>query len=118
MPDLSPFAENVWVVDGPPVRDMGVMFTTRMGVVKLSDGSLWVNSPVSVPFDRLKRIPEMGPVRYLLAATPRHVWRCAVAPSRSIRRRPRANGARKRKLELFAFIVCQLPRSPFLDTSG
>ena len=54
---------------------MGVMFTTRMTVVKLSDGSLWVNSPVSVPFDTLKRITELGPVRYLLAATPRHVWR-------------------------------------------
>ena len=72
---LQTFANNVWIVDGPPVRDFGVMFTTRMTVVKLSDGSLWVNSPVSVPFDTLKRITELGPVRYLVAATPRHVWR-------------------------------------------
>ena len=77
MPELQAFAENVWIVDGPPVRDLGVMFTTRMTVVKLSDGSLWVNSPVSVPFDTLKRITELGPVRYLVAATPRHVWRLA-----------------------------------------
>ena len=77
MADLRVFAENVWIVDGPNVRDMGVMFTTRMTVVKLSDGSLWVNSPVSVPFDTLKRITELGPVTYLLAATPRHVWRLA-----------------------------------------
>ena len=77
MPDLQVFAENVLIVDGPPVRDMGVMFTTRMAVVKLSDGSLWVNSPVSVPFDTLKRITELGPVRYIVAATPRHVWRLA-----------------------------------------
>ena len=77
MTDLPAFAENVWIVDGPNVRDMGVMFTTRMAVVKLSDGSLWVNSPVSVPFDTLKRITELGPVKYLLAATPRHVWRLA-----------------------------------------
>ena len=62
----------MWIVDGPNVRDMGVMFTTRMTIVKLSDGSLWVNSPVSVPFDTLKRITELGPVRYLVAATPRH----------------------------------------------
>ena len=72
---LQTFANNVWIVDGAPVRDFGVMFTTRMTVVKLSDGSLWVNSPVSVPFDTLKRITELGPVRYLVAATPRHVWR-------------------------------------------
>ncbi|MFZ0949790.1 MAG: DUF4336 domain-containing protein, partial [Candidatus Sulfotelmatobacter sp.] len=77
MPDLQAFAKNVWIVDGPNVRDCGVMFTTRMTLVKLSDGSLWVNSPVSVPFDTLERITELGSVRYLLAATPRHVWRLA-----------------------------------------
>lgn len=77
MTDLRAFADNVWIVDGPNVRDMGIMFTTRMTVVKLSDGSLWVNSPVSVPFDTLKRITDLGPVTYLLAATPRHVWRLA-----------------------------------------
>ena len=77
MTDLPAFAENVWIVDGPNVRDMGVMFTTRMAVVRLSNGSLWVNSPVSVPLDTLKRITECGPVKYILAATPRHVWRLA-----------------------------------------
>ncbi len=77
MPDLQPFARNLMIVDGPSVRDMGFMFTTRMTVAKLADGSLWVNSPVSVPFDTLRRITELGPVRYLLAATPRHVWRLA-----------------------------------------
>ena len=75
MPDIQAFAPNVWIVDGPRVRDMGVMFTTRMTIVKLSDGSLWVDSPVPVPFETLKGITELGPVRYLVAATPRHVWR-------------------------------------------
>ncbi len=75
MPDLQAFAKDVWIADGPRVRDFGVMFTTRMEVVKLSNGSLWVNSPVVVPFDTLQRITQLGPVRYLVAATPRHVWR-------------------------------------------
>ncbi len=73
--ELRPFAENVWIVDGPNVRDMGINFTTRMEIVKLSDGSIWINSPVPAPFEILKRITEFGPVRYLVAATPRHVWR-------------------------------------------
>ena len=77
MPEFQEFAKNVWVIDGPAVRDMGFMFTTRMTVVKLSSGSLWVNSPVLVPFDTLKRVAELGPVRYLVAATPRHAWRLA-----------------------------------------
>jgi Domain of unknown function (DUF4336) len=72
---IQAFAKNVWIIDGPHVRDFGVMFTTRMTVVKLVNGSVWVDSPVPVPFDTLKRITELGPVRYLVAATPRHVWR-------------------------------------------
>ncbi len=75
MLDLQAFAKDVWIADGPRVRDFGVMFTTRMEVVKLSNGSLWVNSPVVVPFDTLQRITQLGPVRYLVAVTPRHVWR-------------------------------------------
>ncbi len=58
--DLHAFAANVWIADGPPARDFGIEFTTRMTVVKLSDDSLWVNSPVSVPFGTLKRITESG----------------------------------------------------------
>jgi hypothetical protein len=75
MPDMQAFAPNIWTVDGPNVRDFGVQFTTRMTVVKLANGSVWVDSPVSVPLDALKRITELGSVSYLVAATPRHVWR-------------------------------------------
>ena len=73
--ELQAFSKNIWIVNGPNVRDFGVMFTTRMVIVKLTDGSLWVNSPVPVPFDTLKRITELGPVKFIVAATPRHVWR-------------------------------------------
>jgi hypothetical protein len=75
MASLQPFANSVWTVDGPNVRDFGVLFTTRMTIVRLSDGSLWVSSPVAVAFDTLKRVADLGPVKYLVAATPRHVWR-------------------------------------------
>lgn len=77
MAEFTEFAKNLWVVEGPNVRDMGIMFTTRMSIVKLADGSLWVDSPVPAPPDVLERITWLGPVRYLIAATPRHVWRLA-----------------------------------------
>jgi Domain of unknown function (DUF4336) len=77
MCELQSFGRDIWIVDGPNVRDAGVLFTTRMVAVKLSEGSLWINSPVPVKFDTLKEITALGPVRYLLAATPRHVWRLA-----------------------------------------
>jgi hypothetical protein len=75
MTELQEFGKNVWIVEGPLVRDTGFTFTTRMTVVRLPDGSLWLESPVPASFDTLKRITELGPVRYLVAATPRHVWR-------------------------------------------
>jgi hypothetical protein len=75
MAELQEFAKNVWVVDGPMVRDAGMMFTTRMTIVKLMDGSLWVESPVPVSYDTLRRMNDLGRVKYLLAGTPRHVWR-------------------------------------------
>jgi hypothetical protein len=74
-PELQAFGKNIWIVDGPNVRDMFITFTTRMTIVKLVDGSLWVNSPVPVQFDLLKQITALGTLKYLLAATPRHVWR-------------------------------------------
>lgn len=74
-PELQVFAENVWIADGPIVRDMGVMFTTRMSVVKLADGALFLESPLPLPFETLRQVTELGPIRYLVAATPRHVWR-------------------------------------------
>jgi hypothetical protein len=77
MPDLQQFAQNIWLVEGPNVRDMGFTFTTRMTVVKLSDNSLWIESPVPIPPATIERIVALGPIKYLVAATPRHVWRLA-----------------------------------------
>jgi hypothetical protein len=75
MPDLTQFAENISLVDGPPVRNFGVPLPTRMIIVTLGDGSSWVNSPVSVPTQVLDQIKASGPVRYLVAPTKLHIWR-------------------------------------------
>lgn len=75
MIDLSTFANNVWIVEGPPIRFMGIPISTRMILLKLHDGSLWVNSPVSVSSAVLDQIMALGPVRYLVAPTKLHVWR-------------------------------------------
>ncbi len=63
------------MADGPPARDMGIHFPTRMALAKLSDGSVWISSPVLVPFDTLTSIRQMGPIHHLVSPTPRHYWR-------------------------------------------
>jgi hypothetical protein len=75
LPGLQEFGKNIWIVEGPRVLDMGIWFTTRMTIVKLSNGTLWINSPVPTSFDILRQISKLGSVKYLVAATPRHVWR-------------------------------------------
>ena len=75
VPDLQEFGKNLWIADGPLVRDMGLLFPTRMTVAKLSTGDLWLSSPVPVSPETLEHITDKGPVRYLVAGTPRHVWR-------------------------------------------
>ena len=49
---LKPFGENIWIADGGEIRmafPLGVKipFSTRMTVVRLSDGGLWCHSPVA-----------------------------------------------------------------------
>ena len=74
-PVLQHFAEDIWLVDGPNVRAIFVPLPTRMIVVKLGDGSLWINSPVVVSRETLDQIVAIGPVRYLVAPTTLHIWR-------------------------------------------
>jgi hypothetical protein len=73
--ELQNFAPNVTLVDGPTVHALGLPFPTRMIVLRLSNGSLWVNSPVHVSAEVLKYISELGAVKYLVAPTRLHVWR-------------------------------------------
>jgi Domain of unknown function (DUF4336) len=72
---MNEFGPDMWLVDGPRVRAVGIWFPTRMIVVRLQDGSLWINSPVAVSKSLLASIEGVGPPRYLVAPTPLHVWR-------------------------------------------
>jgi hypothetical protein len=72
---LQPFADRIWIADGTTVHSMGMPFPTRMIIAQLADGSMWVNSPVSVAPEVLDRIMRMGPIKYLVAPTKLHVWR-------------------------------------------
>jgi hypothetical protein len=74
-PGLRRVDEDIWTVDGPPVRAFFVQLPTRMVVVKLQDGSLWINSPVALSHDTLEAVLALGPVRYLVAPTILHTWR-------------------------------------------
>ncbi len=54
--ELVSFAEIKWFLDGPVVRDIGIRFSTRTAIIKLSDGAIWVNSPAPAQLETLKSI--------------------------------------------------------------
>ena len=73
---LISFARDVWVADGAPVNVLGpIKMPARAIVVRLRDGSLWVNSPIALAPDETAEISQLGAVRYLVAPTRLHVWR-------------------------------------------
>lgn len=75
MNHLQRFAENLWIADGPAVRFFGVPYPTRMVVVKLGDGSLWINSPVEATREQAHQLEQIGPVAHLVSPTRLHDWR-------------------------------------------
>jgi hypothetical protein len=74
----KPFANGIWIIDGPLIRmDLGpfkVPFPTRMTVVRLADGTLWVHSPVAPDESLFAVIDALGPVRHLIAPNSIHYW--------------------------------------------
>jgi Domain of unknown function (DUF4336) len=73
---LKPFANQVWIVDGPEIG-MSVLgltfhFPTRMTVVRLANGDLWLHSPIALSERLARSIAALGPVRRLIAPNTFH----------------------------------------------
>jgi Domain of unknown function (DUF4336) len=72
----KPIGRDIWIVDGPVVRmryGLGSLpFPTRMTVVRLPDGRLWLHSPVKITSGLVPRIEALGPVAALVAPNRLH----------------------------------------------
>ncbi|MDF1790979.1 MAG: DUF4336 domain-containing protein [Thalassobaculaceae bacterium] len=72
MSPLEPFADDIWTLIGGGVSFYGVPFPTRSVIIRLSDGRLWVHSPVAETPATRAEIAALGPVGYLIAPTKIH----------------------------------------------
>src|SRR3546814_1492573 len=65
----KPFGERIWIIDGPEIRmDYGpasIPFPTRMTVVRLAGGRLWVHSPIAPATVLFEAIDALGDVAWL-----------------------------------------------------
>lgn len=74
----KPVAPEVWVADGPEIRmdylGLKLPFPTRMTLVRLPGGGLWLHSPIRPSEPLLRRVEALGPVRFLVAPNSLHYW--------------------------------------------
>ncbi|SMX30863.1 DUF4336 domain-containing protein [Actibacterium lipolyticum] len=70
---LKLFGDELWIVDGPDVDAFaGFHYPTRMAVIRLSDGGLFVWSPVHLTDQLAAQIGALGPVRHIVAPNSLH----------------------------------------------
>ncbi|MEH6629128.1 MAG: DUF4336 domain-containing protein [Motiliproteus sp.] len=69
---LNKVAEDIWTVDGAAVPFFGMPYTTRMTVIRLASGELWVHSPSQIDVDLMREISALGEVKYLLSPNKLH----------------------------------------------
>jgi hypothetical protein len=63
----KPVDDQIWIVDGPIISFYGLPFPTRMTLIRLDDGGLFVHSPVTLTADLREAVDELGPVQHLIA---------------------------------------------------
>ena len=51
--------ENLWLADGPVISVYGLPFSTRMAIVRLKDGGLWLWSPVQLDEDLRREVRSL-----------------------------------------------------------
>lgn len=75
---LKPFADEIWIVDGPEIGmayfGITLPFPTRMTVVRLPTGGLWIHSPIHWNDDLGDAIARLGRVDHLVAPNTLHYW--------------------------------------------
>lgn len=69
---LVEFGPSIYVADGPIVSFYGFPYPTRMAVVRLSGGGVWVWSPVALTDELVDSVNTVGPVQHIVSPNKIH----------------------------------------------
>jgi hypothetical protein len=69
---LEELGPDIWIADGGAVSFFGIAYPTRMAVVRLADGGLWVWSPIELSREIEDAVRALGPVRHLVSPNKLH----------------------------------------------
>ncbi|WP_374573604.1 DUF4336 domain-containing protein [Phenylobacterium sp.] len=71
-PPLQTFGPEIWTADGPQTEVVGFRYPTRMAVIRLGDGGLFVWSPVALSDGLKAQVDALGEVRHVIAPNALH----------------------------------------------
>lgn len=69
---LQEFGPSLYVADGPIISFYGLKLPIRMAVARLSDGRVWVWSPIPLTDDLAQEVEALGPVSYIVSPNKIH----------------------------------------------
>lgn len=69
---LEPLGSDLWFADGGVVSFNGFDYPTRMAIVRLADGGLWLWSPIAKTAVIEGEVRALGPVRYIVSPNNLH----------------------------------------------
>jgi Domain of unknown function (DUF4336) len=69
---LRAFGPAIWIAEGPVVSFYGFPYPTRMALIRLADGGLFVWSPIALSPPVAAEVDALGPVRHLVSPNALH----------------------------------------------
>lgn len=83
-PLLTPLGEDIWIVDGPTIDFYRIPFPTRMTVIRLANGDLFLHSPIAYTEALAEELKRLGTIRHLVSPNWIHYayiadWQCHCA---------------------------------------
>jgi len=69
---LEAFADDIWLVNGECVDFYGFPYPTRMVIVRLGSGDLWIWSPIEYTTDIAAQVASLGEVAHLVSPNKIH----------------------------------------------
>ena len=70
---LEPLTPGIWAARGP-FSVAGLKLGCRATIVKLSDGRLWIHSPIEFSPEDVEEIRNLGEVAFLVAPSPQRTF--------------------------------------------
>jgi Domain of unknown function (DUF4336) len=69
---LEEFGSFLYTAEGPTVSFYGFPYPTRMAIVRLSDGDVWVWSPIALTDELASSVEAIGPVKHIVSPNKIH----------------------------------------------